>query len=1200
MAKFIIAMKSIHFTLIFSFLVSFSLFGQGGASSCAQLAANSEAYQSCATNIPFSNSVGQNGENFSTSCIGEPFKGPTWFFVKIQNSGPITLQISQTNLAGDPTDVDFVLWGPFTTLNNVCNQLNTGTEVDCSWSGASIENINIPNAVTGQLYVMLIDNYSQEAGNITVTQISGSGATNCDFLSLTKITNTDGTDITATDYCKPATKDIMATVDVTNFSGLVSNLRFSYTWYKDGVQIGTTITDSTSPTNTITVSETGNYRVETTAYDITNPTIVQDSSTDIDLSFHVVPDVSIQNSNTACLNTNPVLSTTISNNSLLDPTVDILSYQWYVNAAPITGQTNASITPTLPGDYYVIVSNNSCSDVQSNTIRIIENPNITIQSDQTICEGDTYTITSNHTNASLNTNVTYEWYKDGLPTGITTPSYDVNASNQTVNTTATYYLVATEQNTCTFTSNTVSVTINALPVINTTPILFEQCDYIPSTLDGIAEMNLTSLYDIITNATPGLTLYYYQDAGLTNAITNPTNYSNTSSPFNQTIYVKAVNEAIIPNCTSSGTAVITIQVNPTNLSNYPDMAAVCPEINQTYGFVDFEAQRTFIKNTYFPLSNVIITFHDNTSDASTGLNGLTNASQMPIGTTTIYTRVISATTASCQSVGTFDVIVSTPPLQTTVSTAMVCVLDNYLLSSNDTEALTGQNPTVVNSYFNSFLEAVNNQNTINKNAALPLSLGTKTYYIRLFDTATQCISVINFDINVFPNPTLVQPSPITHCGETTAFFDLESRINQITAGNTNYLVTFYETLTDLNTGNAIATPSNYESATTTVYINVIDTANNNCASTTTLDLAVLPTPGATNNPTPLEICNDTGFNVFDLTVRENEMAGSTPTTDIVFSYYIDLNDALNNTNTYIYNPTQFTNTVANSQKIYVRLNSKVNRDSELNIACFKILELDLYVRPYPENLLSNDPYIICVDQEINTITPVEIKTGLDTTNYSFIWYHGFDAISGNEINNETNASYVTSTVGDYSVRVTNISNVAMCSSIFNFTTATSLAPNSITASPSELVAFDTENTITALALPNSSDYLYSIDGTSWQENPIFTNVLPGKYTLQVRNKFGCGDAYTEFIIADFPRFFTPNGDGFNDTWNIQGSETIDVLTIYIFDKYGKLLKQLNPNGNGWDGTFNGKPLPSSDYWFKLIYTKDNITKEFKSHFTLKR
>ncbi|MBL7866385.1 MAG: T9SS type B sorting domain-containing protein, partial [Flavobacterium lindanitolerans] len=82
--------------------------------------------------------------------------------------------------------------------------------------------------------------------------------------------------------------------------------------------------------------------------------------------------------------------------------------------------------------------------------------------------------------------------------------------------------------------------------------------------------------------------------------------------------------------------------------------------------------------------------------------------------------------------------------------------------------------------------------------------------------------------------------------------------------------------------------------------------------------------------------------------------------------------------------------------------------------------------------------------------------------------------------------------------------------------------------------------------------------------------------------------------------FTPNADGYNDTWNIIGLADQPEAAIYIFDRYGKLLKQISPAGSGWDGTMNGNPLPSTDYWFKVLYKENNASKEFKAHFSLKR
>lgn len=83
---------------------------------------------------------------------------------------------------------------------------------------------------------------------------------------------------------------------------------------------------------------------------------------------------------------------------------------------------------------------------------------------------------------------------------------------------------------------------------------------------------------------------------------------------------------------------------------------------------------------------------------------------------------------------------------------------------------------------------------------------------------------------------------------------------------------------------------------------------------------------------------------------------------------------------------------------------------------------------------------------------------------------------------------------------------------------------------------------------------------------------------------------------DYPKFFTPNGDGFNDFWKIKNIDLFPNAELNIFDRYGKLLKQLNISNNGWDGTFNGLALPSDDYWFQLII--DNKT--IKGHFSLKK
>ncbi len=138
------------------------------------------------------------------------------------------------------------------------------------------------------------------------------------------------------------------------------------------------------------------------------------------------------------------------------------------------------------------------------------------------------------------------------------------------------------------------------------------------------------------------------------------------------------------------------------------------------------------------------------------------------------------------------------------------------------------------------------------------------------------------------------------------------------------------------------------------------------------------------------------------------------------------------------------------------------------------------------------------------------------------------------------------------------------------------------------------------------DYEYALNDINgpYQNSNVFDNIPAGSYTVYVRDKNGCGiteeRVEQDLTLEGFPKFFTPNGDGVNDFWqfiptNLTGE--ININTIHIFDRYGRLLAQINPSSNGWDGNFNGIPLPSSDYWFRAI---SDSSGQIQGHFALKR
>ena len=134
------------------------------------------------------------------------------------------------------------------------------------------------------------------------------------------------------------------------------------------------------------------------------------------------------------------------------------------------------------------------------------------------------------------------------------------------------------------------------------------------------------------------------------------------------------------------------------------------------------------------------------------------------------------------------------------------------------------------------------------------------------------------------------------------------------------------------------------------------------------------------------------------------------------------------------------------------------------------------------------------------------------------------------------------------------------------------------------------------------DYEYALNDGPWQKENILTNVYHGEHSIHVRDRYGCAVKTIRIVNIDYPKYFTPNGDGYHDTWNISSLKSQANAKIYIFDRYGKLLKELSPASIGWNGTFNGRPMPTADYWFKVEYMSPTTNKieQFRANFTLKR
>ncbi len=233
----------------------------------------------------------------------------------------------------------------------------------------------------------------------------------------------------------------------------------------------------------------------------------------------------------------------------------------------------------------------------------------------------------------------------------------------------------------------------------------------------------------------------------------------------------------------------------------------------------------------------------------------------------------------------------------------------------------------------------------------------------------------------------------------------------------------------------------------------------------------------------------------------------------------------------------------------------------------------------------------------------EITISSDDAGEGFRWYKVND--DGTESLISETRTITVSDIGQYRYEAYNDVSVfgdnAECASSAYF----SIVPSEAATVKDVEVYRDASGINLTVLVSGAGNYEFSLDKEDgpFQDNNVFSSVSAGDHFIYIRDKNGCGTIEYVFVQTitkgDFPKFFTPNGDGINDYW--QFSPLYDTVanldTIAIFDRYGKLLAQLSPESRGWDGGFNGKPLPSSTYWYKAVVKNGD---EVQGYFALKR
>ena len=798
---------------------------------------------------------------------------------------------------------------------------------------------------------------------------------------------------------------------------------------------------------------------------------------------------------------------------------------------------------------------------------------------------------------------------------------DVNAlpnlfTNSISNTQVIFARVQNNSNVNCYEISSITLQVNLLPII-TSNVELSQCD---NDTDGISNFNLTESEAFISINAANETFTYYTDLADANngvnAIPNPLVFANTDPSSNPDIlFVRVENAQMCFRVAQLDLFVSATQI-PSNveiLYEECDTGLVDNSLTNGITTFDFSDAETQIRAlAVLPTGqSLTFTYYETETDALAETNAILDISNHRNDASPfeqeIYVRVDSDVDNACVGLGIhvrLRTINPTPNLDP--DDIILCddvtvgdLVEVFDLTQNETYIFNGD-PDVVASYHFSFAEANSGINAIPNPAAYSNTDSTETIFVRVRNTITNCYALVDFDLSINPLPNTVIIEALQACENATDGifdFNLDSKRDEILNGQdpNSLVVSFHISQQDADDlTNPLADTFTNSVNPQQIFVALTNTLTGCSISSMSFNVEVIEGAQANSDGEPLdfELCDDNinndGVAQFDLSTIEDEILDGQNPLDVTVTYHFSDDDALNNMQPL---PSLYEN-ITNPQVIFVRVSNNLSPD-----VCFEVKPIPLKVNPLPEFDL-DDIYILCTTTNGTEVVPAPpvIDTGLSITDYEFEWY-----LDGAILPLETSSNLIPTESGIYTVIVYDIttSTITRCNSMDSAEVIESEPPVISALVTSQ--AFSGNHIIEAIS-EGSSSYEFSLDNGPWQDTGFFDNVTGGMHTVYSRDVNGCGISSESVMVIDYPLFFTPNGDGNNDSWNIKGIETQPSAKIYIFDRYGKLLKQLNPTSPGWDGTYQGNRLPTDDYWFTVEYIEP-LTGEIKqqrAHFTLKR
>ncbi|MFB3386615.1 T9SS type B sorting domain-containing protein [Flavobacterium sp. LAR06] len=708
--------------------------------------------------------------------------------------------------------------------------------------------------------------------------------------------------------------------------------------------------------------------------------------------------------------------------------------------------------------------------------------------------------------------------------------------------------------------------------------------------DGKILFDLTQREAAILNVQPSSQFFvsYYKDAGFTQLIALPKAYQNTNAT--ETIFVKVTNKDNA-SCTASTSFKLEVFPLPV-VVNEVSLKQCDDDID---GFSNFNLEEAIAKiTTNWAVET--ITFHKSLADAQNNTNPILNQTSyrnQTVSTDKVYVRITNKN--NCYRTTQLNLIVSTTQIPAAYSKTLV-ECDDEVLGTNKDGIATFDLSVVTNditnifpagqlldiTYYQNIQDALSEKNAIAdiSNYRNSDSPNTQKIFIRVDSRLNNdCLGLGGYiTLKVEPIP-VIQSIERIHCDDDQDglyAFDTSNLEQELLNGLTNVSVSYVD-----HNNNPLPSPLPNPFITNSQIIKVIVTNNTPalCSFDSTISFVVDDLPEAFPiDPAMTTVCDDEsdpvmqdGKYAFDTSSFEALLLGTQ--TGMKVNYYDSNNYPL---------PSPLPNPFVTSSQ-----NIKVEVVNPTNTTCTASTVIAFVVNPVPKINLSGEE-LVC--SNLPTFTK-QIDAGLLDMNvmndYNYQWF-----FNGDLIPNETNYSLTVNKEGIFTVQVSD--KQTQC-------TRTRTIKVSASDIASNIIALVDESNTISISVSGNGDYLYALDDQNgyYQNENTFLNVRAGIHTVYVKDQNGCGTASKEVAVFGIPKFFTPNQDSHHDYWNVEGIEEVSnsKTTIQIFDRYGKLLKQISTMSQGWDGTYLGTNMPADDYWYVVNLEDGRI---FKGHFALKR